>query len=133
MRRSDWLEMLLETVQKWKKEPFEWGVNDCCLFAARCVDAMTDSSWVEDLQNHYQDRRTAIQYIADVGGIEAGTTARLGEPVPRLQARRGDVCLVETPAGYGLAVSVGGTAYIPGEKGLVGIPLAEVIKAWRVD
>ena len=112
--------------------PFRWGSNDCCTFAAACVDALTDSNWTADLAKHYWDKRSALAYIADCGGVAAGATARLGEPIPVLQARRGDVCLVETPMGYGLAVCLGASVVIPGSRGLITKPLSEVHMAWRV-
>lgn len=133
MRRTDWLEKLLSSVEDWRKEPFEWGVNDCCMFAARCVDAMTDSDWVADLQSCYSDEATARAYIAAEGSIEASVTKRLGEPVPRLQARRGDVCLVEAETGQSLAVCVGGSVVGPGLRKQYALPLSEVICAWRID
>lgn len=132
-RRPDWLERLQETVEYWKDKPFGWAYNDCCMFAARCVDEMTGSEWVVDLHSCYCDERTAKVYIEAEGSIEASVTKRLGEPVPRLQARRGDVCLVETPHGPGLGICVGAVALTPGEEGLVPIPLANVVKAWRID
>lgn len=133
MRCDDWLERLWAEVDAWKSEPFEYGRNDCCLFAARCVDAMTGSDWVEELRGHYHDKRTAAVYIKEAGGVEAGATARLGEPVPRLLARRGDVCLVETETGPGLAVCVGAHAVGPGADRQYSVPLSAVLKAWRVD
>jgi len=133
MRHVDWVKRLRECVKAHQKVPFEWGKNDCCMFAARCADEITGSGWVADLESHYQDEASAKDYIAVSGGIEAAVTARLGDPVKPALARRGDVCLVETPEGYGLAVCVGADAVIPGAKGLVVKPLQEVIMAWRID
>jgi len=133
MKAQDWTERLWQTINFWQDKPFEYGVNDCCLFAARCADATSGSSWVEDLESRYHDTRSALRYLKDSGGIEAATTERLGEPVPRLQARRGDVCLVETPDGRALAVCVGASVVVPGASGLITKPLREVIKAWRID
>lgn len=133
MRHVDWVKRLRETVKEYQSAPFEWGVNDCCMFAARCADAITGSEWVADLESHYHDERTAKDYIVSSGGIEAAVTDRLGESVKPALARRGDVCLVETPEGYGLAVCLGADAVIPGAKGLIVKPLQEVIMAWRID
>lgn len=131
MRREDWLRRLLDIVEE--NKPFVWGENDCCTFAARCVDAMTGSDWVEDLSNYYWDQKSAREYIADSGGIEAAVTNRIGEPVPPMLARRGDVCLLETGTGYGLGICAGRSALTPSDSGLVATPMSKVIKAWRID
>lgn len=94
---------------------------------------MTGSDWVSDLADCYWDKASAYSYIAEQGGIEPAVTKRLGDPAPALLARRGDVCLVETPEGYGLAICVGASVVIPGESGLISKPLSEVIKAWRIS
>lgn len=133
MRREDWLDRLWATVDAAQQQPFAWSANDCTTFAAACVDAMTDSDWRGHLAEQYTDEASARAFILAEGGLEAGVTRRLGEPVAPLQARRGDVCLVETPDGPGLAVCVGPVAVVPGADGLVRKPLREVIKAWRVD
>lgn len=133
MRREDWLERLWATVETAQRTPFAWGANDCTTFAAACIDAMTGSDWRARLAAAYTDEASARAYIVAEGGIEAGVTRRLGEPVASLQARRGDVCLVETPEGPGLAICVGPVAVVPGATGLVRKPLRDVIKAWRVD
>lgn len=133
MRVDRWENRLLEIIDEWKSRPFEWAVNDCCVFAARCVDVITGSDWVGDLGQCYHDKASAYAYIAAEGSIEASVTKRLGDPVPRLLARRGDACLVDTPDGPGVAVCVGSVALIPGPNGLISKPLRSVIKAWRVD
>ena len=133
MRIANWEDVLWAEVGRWRKAPFEWGVNDCCLFAARCVDAISGSDWVGDLRGCYHDERSALAYIKAEGGVEASVTRRLGASVPRLLARRGDVCLVETPSGHGLAVCVGGSVMIPGPAGLLSQALSTVLCAWRVD
>ena len=112
---------------------FVWGENDCCTFAARCVDAMTGSDWLKDLQKYYWDRRSAHAYIADEGGIEPAVTKRIGPPVAPMLARRGDVCLIETGTGFGLAVCMGDKAVIPETDGLGSVPMSDVVKAWRID
>ena len=133
MRRPDWQEVLFRVCREWKNELFGYGTNDCCLFAARCVDAITGSDWVSELGAHYWDKRSALSYISDIGGIGAGATARLGPPVSRLNARRGDVCLVEADTGYSLSVCVGDRVIGPGIDGQYSRPLSDVICAWRID
>jgi hypothetical protein len=133
MRHEDWGKRLRETVEQWRAEPFVWGQNDCCMFAARCVDAITGSEWVADLQSCYTDEASARAYIAAEGSIKDSVTRRLGEPVPRLMARRGDVCLVETETGPSLAVCVGASVVGPGVERQYMLPLAGVICAWRVE
>ena len=133
MRRVDWLPRLREVVKFHQAEPFAYGTNDCVLFAARCVDAMTDSNWLRYVRERCSDEATSKAYIESEGSIEAGVTRRFGEPKGPLTARRGDLCLIETPWGPGLGVCLGTDVATPGVEGLVKTPLERALKAWRVD
>jgi len=133
VRKPNWLKRLREVVRFHESEPFQYGQNDCVLFAARCIDAMTDSDWVGFVKARCHDEATAKAYIESEGSIEAGVTQRFGEPVLPLAARRGDLCLIETPYGPGLGICLGTEVATPGEKGLVRTPFQFALKAWRID
>jgi len=132
MRHADWIDRLYRTVEAWTAAPFEYGRQDCGLFAARCVDAITGSTWEADLAAAYQDERTAKRFLAASGGIEAAVTARLGPPIARLEAGRGDVCLVPGEGGPGLGVCLGGTVAVMRPEGVRYVRLDSVTRAWRV-
>lgn len=130
MRHQAWLARLRETVDSYRAEPFSWGRHNCGLFAARCVDACTGSSWAAEFE--FSSPREALQFVKDEGGIEAAVTARLGEPFHNYFARRGDVCLVDVVDGDGLGVCYGPEILVPSDDGLESYPLRRARKHWRV-
>lgn len=134
MRRADWIDALWVEIDRASAQPFEWGRQDCCLFAARCVDAMTGSEWVRELQAEYTDKRGALRFLATEGGIEAGVVARFGEPVPWWRVGRGDLCLVDTPDDVGsLGICVGPTiACVREDRGIEYVPIDRATACWRV-
>lgn len=131
MRREDWLDKLWVTIDALTLEPFVWGQHDCCLFAAKVVDAMTDSTHADTLATHYSDEPTALAYIAAEGGLEAAVstylgTAKTGRP------QRGDVVLFEGEQGDTVGVCVGSTIVAAGPSGLVSVPKRMTVKFWSV-
>jgi hypothetical protein len=133
MRHRDWVARLWETVARFRGVPFAYGQHDCCLFAARCVDAMTGSQHARDLADHYTNERTALRYIHACGGVGPAIAQRLGEPVPGHCARRGDVCLVPVEGGDGVGVCLGIDIAVASERGLLYYPLHTATQHWRVE
>lgn len=132
MRRPDWVERLHRTVEAGAAVPFEFGSQDCGRFAARCIDAMTGSTWADELTRQYTNERTARRFLKRAGGIEAAVTARLGPPVAVLEATRGDVCLLPGEGGPGLGVCLGATVAVMRPEGVRYAPLSAALKAWHV-
>lgn len=134
MRRSDWTVRLIETVEAAASRPFEYGEADCGLFAARCIDAICENSArASELAALYQDERSALRFVAEEGGVEAAVTKRLGQPIPASFASRGDVCLMPGVGFEALGICVGSRVAAMSQDGMRYAPLADVIKAWRVD
>ncbi len=111
--------------------PFAWGHNDCCLFAADCVQAQTGVDPAAGLRG-YGDARQALQLAADMGGLRQHASALLGPEVSPLQARMGDVLLVLDEGREIMALCNGATALAPGKSGLVTLPISAALAAWRV-
>lgn len=130
-RRDDWVEKLWGQVEDHFGSPFEWGVNDCCLFAARVVDAMTDGAFEVELQSQYSDEATALAYIASHGSLEAAVTSHLGNPAEG-RAQRGDVVMCANSGNPCVGVCVGGTVACVGQSGLVFLPRQDIITRWAI-
>lgn len=133
-RPADWPEKLADFIQSRSSTPFEWGTNDCALFAADCVKALTEIDLAADLRGTYSTAREAFDLIQDRGGIEAIATAALGEPMTfKFQMQRGDVALVNINGRESLVVCVGSELIGPAvESGVVFVPITEAVKAWEV-
>jgi len=77
--------------------PFVWGQNDCILFAADAVMAMTGTDLAADYRGTYSDEAGAAALLESLGGIESLITNSLGiEPHQNWRrAFRGDVVLID--------------------------------------
>lgn len=114
--------------------PFRYGEHDCCMFAARCVDAMSGTALSRLLPQLYHDEESAFAFIERQGGIVNAATKLLGvDPVRGwAQARRGDVCMVDTERGPGLGVCVGQRIAVADEVGLALYPVDQARLVWRI-
>jgi hypothetical protein len=122
--------------------PFAWGENDCALFVADGIEAMTGVDVAGDFRGQYHSEAEAMDLIRSVTGGETVADAaawcadRSGMPerVLPLFAQRGDM-VVLPDAGRPIAGLVhlnGRDVVAVGEAGLKRLPLAGVTRAWRV-
>lgn len=131
MRVDDWPSRMFEVVEARRIAPFEWGQNDCVIFAAACIAAITGSNPIADLKP-WKTERTAMKRIAEVGGFEAWLDARY-QRVEWYDAMRGDVGLLVQSDGPIIVVNVGNGWCGPSEDGLTTSPHGSVYMAWRVE
>jgi hypothetical protein len=135
MRRyQDWPIRLMAVVDGARKRPFSFGAQDCCLFAADCVRAMTGADFAAGFRGTYRTEGEAAQLLEPNGGVRGLATQALGEPLDTSRlARRGDVVVVRVGQGPdALGVVMGATAVAPGMRGLVEVPMSAWQLAWRV-
>ena len=134
-RFEAWPARLRAAIEHGRDTGFAWGKNDCCLFAANCIHAMTGIDPAENLRG-YDSQRGASARLRRQGGIEklAETRARRhGWPeIPPATAQRGDIVLVEDTNGRALAVVEGRWVLQPAEQGLAARPLSAGLRAWRI-
>jgi hypothetical protein len=129
-------------------KPFAWGSNDCCLFAANGILAMTSVDIAEDFRNKYTDQKSAFALIQSVtGGTTVADAAAYcaskfglkewvsaeGKPLP-LMAQRGDLCVVSNDGNLiaGLVDLSGRYVAAMGDTGIVRLPLSAIQRAWHV-
>ena len=131
---NGWLKALRDEIEVAEGQEFEWGRQDCCLFAARCVDAMTGSSLAGQLQSEYTDKTSALRYLAKQGGIAPAVTQLLGQPIRWVNTHRGDVCLMPTADGIGsLGICIGGAVACVSEiRGIVYLPIGSALYCWSI-
>ena len=130
-RRTDWVAQMWLTIEDHADAEFLWGVNDCCLFIARVIDAMTESSHELDLASQYSDQATALAYIDSHGSLEAAVTYHLGEPVSG-RALRGDAVMCANNGNPCLGICVGSTVACVGESGLSWLPRSDILTRWAI-
>jgi hypothetical protein len=125
MRLIAWPELLADFIESRRAAPFEWGKNDCCLFCADAVLAMTG----EDPATAYRGK-----YSTDLGArklIKKGAGMRGLCPWPSKPAgfaQRGDIVLADMEGMETLGIVVGnGMWCAPGKEGLLMRPMSEAI------
>ncbi len=134
-RVEHWPTALFDLVEQRMAAPFAWGSNDCCLFAADAVLAITGQDLAADLRGTYSSAQQAARVLKRLGGVAAIPAARGLVEVPPLMAQRGDLLLMPQQDGQidcALYVCTGSQACAPGQDGLKFWPIDQAIKAWRV-
>lgn len=112
--------------------PFAWGVNDCCLFAADAVLALTGKDVAADVRGSYSDALGAARIIDARGGLSAIATAALGASVLPVFAAVGDVVLLLNEGREMLAICNGTSAVAPGPDGMAVTGMDSAIAVWKV-
>jgi hypothetical protein len=125
-----------------KAAPFAWGVNDCCMFPADAIQAITSTDIAGDFRGKYTDQASALALIKTVTGgttvadaaAHCATKAGLVEWKFPLQAQRGDLVVLQDGANLiGAIVSGDGRyAVTAAEGGMKYFPLRQVTRAWKV-
>jgi hypothetical protein len=131
-RVPDWEAVLSSLVSQRLREPFCWGRHDCSLWAADAVLAITGRDFAEGLRGVYHDARSAQRILVAAGGLSQIVTAALGEPIPPLFARPGDIGLVEVKQTQVLAVCNGSHWLAVAPDGLGVVDINKAIQAWKV-
>jgi hypothetical protein len=134
-RPPDWPQRLALFMYAKERLPFKWGANNCCLFTADWLIALTG----DDLAAEFRGYKTALgaaRALKKHGGVVALADVAFAERgwrvVPVKQARRGDVVAGETPHGPALGVCVGAESAFAGKYGIILRPTLASVRAWRV-
>jgi len=131
-RLPDWRLHFDALVSERMHRPFAWGVNDCALFAADCVLAITGVDLATGLRGH-RTARQALRTIRRHGDLFGIACRALGAARGVYDAREGDVLLVAMGKRTALGVMLGdGMLVGPGAGGLCSAPLSDALCAWRV-
>lgn len=131
-RRTDWRQRLRAFAMSRHREPFAWGQNDCALFAADAVAAVTGHDFGASFRGAYASAAQALRVLAPFGGLQGLASAALGQPVGGQFAGVGDVCLVHFDGRECLGVCNGVEVLGPGASGMAHAPLSAAALAWRV-
>lgn len=139
-RYDDWAGLLDAFVCSRMKTRFQWGLNDCVLFACDAVLIMTGEDLARGFRDRYFTLHGAAKSMREFGASSVGELADIMADrcdlrvLPPLFAQRGDVVLLDRELGESLGVvSLHGVeVWAPAEEGLVTVPLSEVIRAWRI-
>lgn len=127
-----WRERLEALIAERMARPFEWGVHDCCLWAADCVLAQTEHDPAQTFRGTYHSASEAARLVEQLGGMES-IGAMGGTPCLPLAASVGDIGLVTYGGRESLAVCIGEGWLAPAAEGLAVLPFDAARSAWRVS
>lgn len=131
-RLPDWPQRLHACITAARNKRFAWGAHDCFTFAAGCVQAITGADPLADFRGAYHGRAQAHALLAQMGGVQAAATSRMGEPIALAMCGVGDIVLTSSARGQFLAVCNGQTLLAPAAKGLAVLGLETAVLGWRV-
>jgi hypothetical protein len=125
-----------------KSTPFKWGSNDCCLFAANAVLAITGTDLADDFRGKYTDEASAFALIKTVtGGTTVADAAaycakkhNLTEYAHPLMAKRGDLVVISNAGNL-----IAGVVHLNGrevvsvnDQGMVRLPITSITRSWSI-
>ena len=139
MRTNGWEKRFNDVLEAKRKEPFAWGKNDCSLFAADCVKALTGIDFMKELRGLYASEEEAEAIIGYTGSLER-TIENLLWPIHPVNicvtnAKRGDVVMVELGKKLAVGVWDGQDALVPTPKSECGFgkyPMRCVVRCWGI-
>lgn len=129
IRISNWETALSEYINVMRHVPFEYGINDCCMFAAGAVEAMTGIDAMAEFRGKYDSALSAAKALRDIGNgsLEATIDDKFPEVVIS-QAKRGDIALFDDSLG----IVSGSFAWFVSDDGLERVQRADWQKTWSV-
>ena len=133
-RRQGWEGRLAAVIEAARSKPYVLGSHDCLRVACQAVEALTGADrWAEF--EGYKTKREALATIAQFGpDFTAAIDWFFAAPSVDVRlARRGDICLVETPDGEEhLGVCLGRDTALLAPEGLIYFQTLLCKRAWRV-
>lgn len=121
---------LFEVIDAHRHRTFVWGRDDCCLFAARCYDALHGTQIEAALLAEYCDEDSAKRFLVSRGGLVEAVSSYIGQP-SKERAVRGDVVSVDGGEGEALGICMGSKVICLGPTGLRHLPRSAILKAWK--
>lgn len=131
-RRDDWRSQLTAYIVAQMRAPFAYGRNDCALFAAGAVKAMTGKDLARGFRG-YRSLKEGHQKLKDKGfGDHIALVESLLPEVSVSFAQAGDIAVVNDRDGPALGVVQGEAIYVLRRDGIGLVDLLKAERAFRV-
>lgn len=112
-------------------DPWQWGVNDCALWAASCWAGMTGNDPAADLRDTYSTAFECRQVIMQAGGLLA-LSRRLMDGVDA-QRGGGDGVAVATVGKRTIAgIMSNGRMWLKSERGVIAPEQYTILDRWAI-
>lgn len=122
--------------------PFQWGVNDCALFAADAILAYTGVDIADEFRGKYNTEFGALKTIRQItlgssvadAAVYCAEKHGLAEHAYPLMAKRGDLVLVENGGTLiaGIVHLNGRQVAVVTDTGLQRLPITHIKRSWSV-
>ena len=133
MRRPDWREALTAYLIETAGVPFAEGQNDCALFAAGAVKAMTGQDFARGFRGYRTTKGGLKKLMAKGFEDHVALAASVLEEIPPAFAQVGDVAVVPGDDGTdALGIVQGEMIYVSAPTGRALVPLTSATRAFRV-
>lgn len=134
MRFTDWQSRFWQAIDSARAKPFEWGTNDCALFAAGMADAISmDGRYVERARTFSWTSIKDVAELLDGRELLELVEGLLGPLQDWRTLQMGDLVLVlDDEQQQSIAVHDGAQIVGPDKFGLKSIPFRCVKGGWRV-
>lgn len=131
VRPEGWELRFSQYLEDTKKTPFEWGFNDCVMFAAKGLEVITGQDFYSQYLG-YTTELGANEIVKENGGLENLISQHIGNPHKNyLNARRGDMVLLKAPLlCLGLVDDTGQNIVAVSPLGWIKVPLSKAYKIW---
>ncbi len=132
-KTDGWQGRLITYVAGITYQPFVEGQHDCALFAAGAVQAMTGQDLAARWRGTYATTAKGLAALKRAGFADHITlvAAHFAEINAR-DAMPGDIAVIEGPLGLALGVVQGAGVYALIDRGVGIVPVAHILRAFRV-
>lgn len=132
-RLPDWRPRLTAYLADTARDGFRYGSNDCALFTAGAVRAMTGHDPAAAWRGTYTTLEGGLRRMRKAGFQDhIALVAKEFPPVAPAFAQVGDIALVEAPEGPALGIITGETIACLTPRGLGHLPREAASEAWTV-
>lgn len=132
-RLPDWRSRLHVTIAGVETQPFEYGKNDCALFGASIVFALTGTDPAEAFRGRYKTKLGGVRAIRKAGfKDQLDFLEKTFAEIHPAFAQVGDLGLVDTADGPAVVAILGPLAAGVGPEGLTRFEVSKITKAFRV-
>lgn len=132
LRLDDWQARLIDYVGQQTREPFAYGRNDCALFTAGAVKAMTGQDPAVGLRG-YRSLKAGEKKLSEKGFADhVAVAASMFEEVPPAMAQVGDIAVVPGDDGLALGIVQGEAVYLLRRDGVGLVSILSAVRAFRV-
>lgn len=131
-RPHNWQSLLQAHIKERYRRPFQWGVQDCALFAADWVFVCTGVDPAIRYRGTYDSAISAMRLLADTGGLAGLAQVHLGDEIVVQMASVGDIGLAAYNNSASLVIFGGSAWYGPAKEGITHLPSSMVKRVWRL-